>query len=419
MIKILGRYTDAFKEKVKVDLWKECEKLYEDCKYEDSYIKFFKYMNDEEVQNVFYSKDNNLIKFQILQGSKEIRGYIDSERITAFALVAEFDTINVAAMRRLLEMNFALYYSRFAIKDNTVVIKLDSSIKDGSPRKLYYALKEVATRADKQDDLLVEDFASLKPVDIHKVDYSDSEKEIRHKYLKQWIESVLNRISGLNREQMSGGISYLLLDLIYKIDYFIKPEGTLMYDIEKMSWNFFSKDGLTLLQKIDNMITGLEGINKKSKDDIYKSLYKTKSTFGITPPMGFEAVLDIINANENNIKWYIDNSHNDIALSIYDYMAGYSLYSYGLAKPVRELLSIILQILNSNISKELGVKPEFIDSESNAIKEDIIKSEIIGIVEKNSETYPNINLDINKLKFSSLIDFSNSFFQMIKNMTIN
>ena len=68
---------------------------------------------------------------------------------------------SVPVMRRLLEMNFTLYYSRFALDNERLCMRFESDIETANPSKLYYGLKELATKADKQDDLLVQDFSSL------------------------------------------------------------------------------------------------------------------------------------------------------------------------------------------------------------------------------------------------------------------
>ena len=61
-------------------------------------------------------------------------------------------------MRRLVESNYVLEYSRYGLDDDdNLVIKFDTSALDASPYKLYYALKEVAANADKQDDLLLDE----------------------------------------------------------------------------------------------------------------------------------------------------------------------------------------------------------------------------------------------------------------------
>ena len=51
----------------------------------------------------------------------------------------------------------------------TVCMRFDSEIKTANPNKLYYGLKELATKADKQDDLLVEEFSLLEALDTEHI----------------------------------------------------------------------------------------------------------------------------------------------------------------------------------------------------------------------------------------------------------
>ena len=89
---------------------------------------------------------------------KKAVGKANIEKVTIEAKIAKTDTLNIGFMRRLLERNFQLRYSRFALdEENNITIRFDTSVLDGSPYKLYYALKELTTNADKLDDLLIDD----------------------------------------------------------------------------------------------------------------------------------------------------------------------------------------------------------------------------------------------------------------------
>ena len=111
-----GRYSDAFKPKIQYEKWNECERLFNEKDYFNSYKTFFEYLKDLECENVFYTHDNEVLKFQFIQGSKEIRGYFDGKKISAISVIAGYEKNNVAVFRRLMELNFSLYYTRFAIK---------------------------------------------------------------------------------------------------------------------------------------------------------------------------------------------------------------------------------------------------------------------------------------------------------------
>ena len=147
-------------------------------------------------------------------------------------------------MRKLLDQNYNLRYSSFSLDDNDVItMQLHTDVVDGSPEKLYYGFKELATRADKQDDLLISEFSMLEQIDsAHTSDLPENEKAVKLKYLKKWTSTVVERVKGLDEERDSGAISYLLLNLALKIDYLISAEGVLMDKAEKVAFTYFRKD---------------------------------------------------------------------------------------------------------------------------------------------------------------------------------
>jgi hypothetical protein len=419
MLTTFGRFTDAYKPKAKLDKWNSCEKLFEEKKYIESYTDFLEYMKDEDTGNVVYMPVNGGLNFYFFQGSKEIHGTMDSSHVTAECWVAAYDKLTIPAMRRLMEMNYTLYYSRFAIKDNHIIIKFDSGTNDGSPRKLYFAFKEVALRADKQDDLLVDDFSSLKPIDVHGEQLSESEKQLKLKYFREWIGDTLKHIGELNSEQFSGAISYLLLSLLYRIDYLLTPEGILMNDIEKISWTYFTRDNKPFSEKNEAMKKSFEELLAKPDEKILKDLYRTISTFGVANPAGHQAVIDVFNSNLNNVKWYIENNHEDLALRIYEYAAGHCLFSYGLAKPTRQMFAIVMQILNEDFYTELGITEKYYDAGKKEFNKELIINRINEIVKEGSEQFPELKVITENIKFDTLPNFMRTFFTEIHNLNYN
>lgn len=419
MAPIFGRFSDSFKPKVKINIWNDCEKLFEEKKYFDSYAAFFTYLNDDSLNNVIYTRNNEQLDFHFYQGSKIIKGSIIDNKITSEAHVAEFEKLSVAFMRRLMEMNYSLYYTRFALKDNKIVIKFDSSVLDGSPRKLYYALKELAIRADKQDDVLIDDFAMLKPTEFTIEPIPDSEKEIKYKYFTKWISDALARASGLKEDTFSGGISYLLLNLLYKIDYLITPEGTLMNDLEKMSFTYFARDNKPFEEKNRNLKQDLQKLLDKPKEKVTEDFYRVKSTFGIANPAAHPQVVDVFNSNVNNVKWYIDNKYEDIAATIYEYIAGYCLFTFGMAKPTVKLFDLLYNIIEQDYYNEMGFPEKYYDRANNKFDEQLIKNQINEIIKAGLEQFPELKYNTDSLKFDTMPNFLRTYFAEIQNLNFN
>src|SRR5687767_3928621 len=211
---LFGRYSDNNKPVAKVEKWNEADALFKAKKYYESIEVFFDYLRDDELENVTLETNSKGGTFYFFQGSKIIRGFYNEENFEAEVILAIMPQPNVPVMRRLLEMNFNLYYSRYALNDTKLCMMFDSDIETANPSKLYYGLKELATKADKQDDLLVQDFTMLQAVGTeHIVDIPLKEKEIKFRHFKKWISETLKLVHSVEADKFSGGIAYLLLAL--------------------------------------------------------------------------------------------------------------------------------------------------------------------------------------------------------------
>jgi hypothetical protein len=415
-----GRFSDSFKPKAKLDYWNKSEKLFYDKAYPDSYEAFFMYLADEEMKNVNFSRNGENFEFEFPQGSKYIKGHVKDGKIIAEADIAEFEKTSVAVMRRLMEMNYSLFYSRFALKDNKILIRFDSTVPAGPPRKLYYAFKELATRADKQDDILTGDFSQLKLIGTTAIEaLPESEREIKYRYFRKFIEDMLKRIGELNEEQFSGGISYLLLNTAYKIDYLITPEGTLMNDLEKISFEYFAKDNKPFQEKNRVMKESLKKLLDLPKEKVIKDLYKTRSTFGIANPAPHQAVLDLFNNNINNIKWYVENNYPDIAITIYEYLATYCLFSYGMPRPDTNLFGLMMNIINQDYYIEQGIPEQYYDTKTGKFSEQLVKDKIDSIIKNGLELYPELKFNTANLKFETLTSFLKTFIAEMQQLNFN
>ena len=199
-----GRYSDNNKTVEKVEKWNEAENLFKLSKYYESLNAFFEYLKDDDVDNVIHTQNGTSGTFSFYQGSKVVNGFYNEELLEAEVHLAQMPQPGVPVMRRLLEMNFNLYYSRYALNEDKLAMLFDSDIETANPSKLYYGLKELATKADKQDDLLVHDFTSLLPVaNEHIIEIPDEEKAIKLKYFKLWIQETLDLAASIDADKFS------------------------------------------------------------------------------------------------------------------------------------------------------------------------------------------------------------------------
>lgn len=415
-----GRYTDSYKPKDKINCWTSASNLFEQKKYFESYREFVKYLSDESIGNVRTIEGGNGIDFELVQGSKLISVHITEDRVIAESFVAKYDKLSIPFMRRLLEINYTLYYSRFAIADDKILLKFDSNIFDCSPNKLYFALKELATKADKQDDLLVDAFSVLHNLDDGTIENFPSEiKELKYKYFQKWISEAIKRVGELNESRFDGAISYMLLSVIYKIDYLLVPEGKLTSEIERFSQLYWASDNKKLLEKNIIIKDEMKKVLDIPKEEIMKSFYKVKATFGIMSPAAFTSITSVINDNMGNVKWYSENNYEDIALAILEYISGYCFFMHGMPKPVRELLHIVFVVVNQEFFTELGTEDVYYSFADKKLNEEIIKAKITEIIENGRLQFTELKFDTSKLDFGSRIYFISSFYKEMLNLNFN
>ena len=405
-----GRYSDNNKTPDKVEQWTTADNLFKSKEYMKSLDAFFDYLKDEAEQNVVFERVDDSGTFTVFQGSKRVKGVFHNGRMSAQVSLAKMPETNVPAMRRLLEMNFNLFYTRYCIQDGEVLMKFDTDISSANPNKLYYGLKELATKADKQDDILVNEFLSLRSVDSDHIEpLSDSEKEVKYEYLVKWITETLDYVGSLDNEKFSGAISYVLLALCFRIDFLIVPEGKVLHDLEKIGTTYFGKNEKSAHEKIPAMIEGFEKIRKITRDEMLAGLYRSKHTFAIVPPHNHKEVADSMENAIQNMKWYRDNHYPEIANRVMEYGLAYCQYSYSLPRPLSEFFRLFMQVNYSDYFRALGFPTMLYDPATRAFDQDQVVDAITETISLWRGKYPSLSFKTKNLKFNSLLDFNYTY----------
>ncbi|OQP67465.1 hypothetical protein A3860_02755 [Niastella vici] len=405
-----GRYSDNNKTVEKVRRWTDADNLFKQQSYYESIDAFFDYLADDKLGNVVLKRDNDSGTFQIFQGSKIVRGEFDKESLKAEITLAKMPQASVPVMRRLLEMNFSLYYSRYALDNDRLCMRFDSDIRAANPNKLYYGLKELAIKADKLDDLLVQEFAALQTVDTeHITEIPTTEKEVKYNFMMTWIRETLDYIATLDADKFSGGIAYLLLSLAFRIDYLICPDGKLLNELEKVVEIYYRKDEKQTMERNQGMMEGFKKLLAKSKEEVFPFLFRSKHTFAIVVPQHHQTVADAINAAAQNMAWYRDNSYPNIANNVMEYSLSFSQYSYSLPKPLSDLILLYFQINYRSYFEALGFTVPYYDQQGNQFNPETIRERIEEISETWKAKYPKLQFRMDTLKFNNLVTFNSSF----------
>jgi len=414
-----GRYSDSFKTDRQMEFWNEATSKFEQGDYLHSYEAFFHYLQDDEENNVSFEFLDNHIVFEIQQGSRVITGKATKESIAAETDVAKFNKLDVVVMRKLLEFNYSLKYSRYSITpDNKINLRFESSTIDGSPEKLYNALREVATHSDKQDDLLISQFNQLRTINNkHVRQLSDAEKEIKQRYIQVWINRAFNLIAQLDSNQYAQIISQILLNVAFKIDYLCVPQGNLMGEIEEIQSIYFAPNGLALTEKNAQIIAKLEGILNTDKDLVFNELYYSKATFGVTRPTLHDVVSQFID-NESPRTSYIKNQQQyQIQLNIQEYIIQYILYYFGINQPSQWLMHLMLQVINYDFFSELGYKPQLYNAVEEKLNKRTIKFKLEQLITEAQNRYQNFNFDANAIAYDSIPIFIETMFKQLSQIS--
>lgn len=396
-----GRYTDINKNKKQLEHWKNANDQFKDKNYVDAFEQFLNYLRDDSLNNVRITRTGDVVTFELIQGSKIIKGRGDAEKFWAEADIVVMDQPNVAVMRKLMSINYALRYSKFALKDNTVVMKFSSHAIDASPGKLYDALKELAKKADQQDDLLVQEFEFLNEINTESIiQYPEIIQQTKYDYLIQMISDVKTEIAKHDPNFMSGGIAYLLLNLTYEIDYLIAPQGELTDALERIQRMFFAQNNKSTQERNTDIIAEYDKILNMPKEKAMEGIYDVTCTFAIANAAAHKTVMDFMFKEREKIGWYRDNNYPQMVEAIYSYMISYSFFNYGMVYPVTGILNLAMCVLNPDYYEKCGSQPRLI--ENGALKGSVITKEINQIIQDARKDYPSIAFNTATLNYTSI-----------------
>ncbi len=416
-----GRYNDSNKSYARAQKWIEADDHFKAKEYAASFAAFFEYITDEKEQNVVFRSDGDKFSFELIQGSKKISGECDGTRITAFAAIAEMAQPSNAVMRRMLELNFSLFYTRCALDDKNVLCMLfDSRVEMTPPMKLYLALREMAISADRQDDLLVMEFTSLRPVDTgHVQPIPAAEIDVKYHWFRQWIQETIDRVSKLNADAFSGAISYLYLSLLYRIDFLIVPEARLMADLEAvyhMYWN--RKDEIAIVERNAMMKDGVIKLLDITREQFADGMYRSRATFGVAPaPPGDKLRENVQNANKDG-DWYVDNKYPELALVINEYGMLYNQYAWSVPRIVTDLTLIYMAVLYPDYFQALGMKELLYDEKLHSLNRRLVIHAIDEAIERWRDKYVSLSWDHGRVDYGSLWGFASTFSEQVAGLNL-
>lgn len=416
-----GRYSDNNKTRQKTEKWQEAEDLYKEKQFMPALTAFFSYLRDEEEDNVHFEPTGDGFSFSLVQGSGKVTGECDGKTIVARLPLAVMDYAGTAVMRRLLDMNYNLYYSHTALDaDNTLYMIFNSSVSSASPDKMYQGLREITVKGDKIDDLLLADFNSLKRANGGRVTVlTEQELSTKYRYFREWIETVLAAVDKLNQDSFAGAIAYMLLGTVYRIDFLITPQGKLLSELEtihRIYWD--KKDEVTLVERNKQIKNALRKLLEMTAADFGKSLYHSTNTFSISNAPKSDKVREYINNANKDAQWYSENKYPDAALRLNEYGVLYSQFIYSVPRVQTLLVKIYMAVMHSSFFAEMGMKHKLYEAGGSGFDQAAIEEAVDESIAKYQDKFPYLKWHHDRVKYNSLYDFGISFSEQIANLNL-
>lgn len=412
-----GRHSDNNKSLERTRIWYQAEDLFKRKDYGNSLAHFFQYLQDEQAGNVILRPmpSGTGFEFELIQGSAQVIGRFDGSRIEAQVPLVRMVRPQTAVMRRLLDLNYDLYYSQGALDDEgNLYLIFRSALETASPQKMYFGLRELAVHADRMDDLLLSDFGELRAVPPKMTEpLPAAELEVKYRYFRQWIEETLEQVEKHNPDSMASGISYMLLGVIYRISFLIAPDGKLLADLESIQTRFWEdRETVSQVRRNRQLKTDLRRLLNLSPQEFSRSLYRSVATFSAVPPPNTAKLREIFMNAVRDAVWHKENKYEDIAVRIAEYAILYPHFIYSLASIQTELTQVLMSVWQPDYFRDLGLEHPFYKKEQGGIQAQRVAWSVEKILTPFLEKYPRIQWDHQQISYQEPFAFGLHFSEM-------
>ncbi|MCW8894824.1 MAG: hypothetical protein OQK48_01835 [Sulfurimonas sp.] len=386
----------------------------------NAYEYFFKslenFSNGESNNNIILTKEGDRLNYEIFQGTARITGYITEDHLYAESILTKQSSTNVALKRYLLERNYLLTYAYYFSDDEYIKLKLFFNNITMTPQKIFFPLREIALNADfdkeftkyEFPDVVIEDIEHIKPID-------ENELSIKYDFLHKWIDEMAHKISTFPSNDNAAMKSFTLLHLLFKIDYLIVPKYDLYHKISIKVQEYFIDEESTVEAKNEELETYILELKDINLDKFATKFYDAKYTFNPSEKTLHEEVEIFISESLAKIRWYKNNRYNQVIPIIYEYIALYLLFNYGLTPVMKQLLHILVEIQNPVFFRTLNYDTLYNEKNESFSKRAII-SRIEDIIAPYQSRFKLLKPFGDKLNYTTLNEFSNSFYLQLKNL---
>ena len=415
-----GRGTNANISPDEEELFNKSYEAFENNEALDAYEYFLNslqnYQDETPNKNISITRDEKSLNFELFQGTAKIVGTITDKTFYAEVIIVKKEDANVALKRYILERNYQLTYSCYFTDSEYIKLKLFYNNITMSPQKIFFPIRELALNADFDKERIISEFDGVKLQDIgHIKDINRDDLEIKFKFCQLWIEELETRVSTLPSNDNTGMLAFLYLNFLFKIDYLLVPKYKIYQKTTKKIQEYFGEENSSIEAKNEELKSYITKLKKMDFKEFSQNFYNAKYTFNPIEKSSYEEVINFINESLIKIRWYKNNRYNQVIPTIYRYIAFYCLYNYGLNQVQRNLLHLLIKIQNSTFFEELEYKVHY-NKENDSFSKRAIISNIEDIIQKRQTHFKSLEAFGDKLNFSSMNEFSNSFYTQLKHL---
>lgn len=415
-----GRVIDSNLAENEEDLFNQSSEAFERKETLKAYSLYLKtienFYNGLSNHNITIIQNDDQLNFEIFQGSARVSGIITKEHLYAESVITKKSSASVALKRYILEKNYQMTYAYYFSDNEYIKLRLSQDNTKMTPQKVFYSLREIAVNADFDKgyinsifkDTKLEDTSHLRPLE-------GSELKIKYDFMHKWIAQIEDKILTYPSNDNSAMQSFTLLYLLFKVDYLITPKYNIFQKISENIEEYFSDENILVEAKNEELREYIEKLKEMNFEEFGSNFYHAEYSFNQSDRASQEEIESFINESLVKIRWYKNNRYNLVIPIIYEYIALYILYIYNLHPVTRKLLHILVEIQNPSYFREIGYSTLYNENGSVFSKRAII-SKIEDAISPYQDNFKLLKPFGDKLNYTSLNEFSNSFYLQLKNL---
>lgn len=409
-----GEYNQNAKTQEQFENWYQANENFRQKKYKEGILNMLSYLYDAAEQNVQYAPYEDGISFEIFQGSTKLEGSYLNETFYANNVIAGLENISPVVMRKALDKNGKLLYSKIGLDDNNrLLMILDIPAKDLNAEVVYYGVREALLQTDEMDDALADNFGRKAVTVLHdfKHPVPPEEAHLKYRYFIKWIEETLELLSRNNRSGLHESSAFLTLNLLHRIHYLCATKGglnTRLFNINTVYWRNVQDKKLSIAEVLQKQIQMFAELKKMNEVEFAQYLYRTRDTFTGRGALDIPGMADEIKNGVYQAKSFKKQGMDDYAFRIIEYSIGNLVFDFNVPLIVLDLYHLQMMVLHRDFFTELGMMPPVFKEDGITLNAEFVLSWLDKSKERGKIHFPDLQLDVSTINFDDTYSFCES-----------